>query len=435
MDDRDAHRRDLYARLERDRDRLMQVDGVMSFQTKALVQTHEATSVEMTSWWARTPQRWVCPGCGRDKSQIARRSESGVLLCKLVEHHDHMKDLLVKLFQHHSSTMAHSTADKVAKSFAERSASMISAYENTIICDDCNGADATAKEAVGAHANFSFSAAELRQLVIAEANAAHKIDAAIALKIWKAAEKAFDMRLRIADRIATIAATNTHWFQPTDRKNNPKVIEWNSARVTGEMFGQTIAELCGRDYNAILGEKAKPAGTWRRKIHPLAKRKPTPGELSHLSRVECADDWQHVDEQWRCPGCQRTKVETVRLNNQRKFFFSLNSSSERSKTAPFRPLLICNDCGLTARDMGCEAFKRLDINSNEYAHHVRLSEIQRVVIARPHSRHLINNAVADEVVQEVMARLDAANQEDEFEGLEEYMSEVTAYAGPLDPYA
>lgn len=434
MDDRDERRRDLFARLERDHDRWMQVDGVMSHQTKALVEKHQATGIEMTGWWARTPPRWVCSGCGREKPQIARRSESGVLLCKLVEHHDHMKDLLVKRFQHHSSTMTNSTADKVAKSFAERSAAMISAYENTIICDDCNGADATAKEAVGAHENFSFSAAELRQFVVAEANAPHKIDVAAAKRIWESAEKTFDLRLRIADRIATIAATNTHWFQPTDRKNSPKAIEWDSARVMGDTFGQTLAELCGRDYNAVLGEKAKPAGTWRRKNYPLAKRKPTPGELSHLSRVECAEDWHRVEDQWRCPGCGRTKVETVRQNNKRKFFFSLNSSSERSKVAPFRPLPICNDCGLTARDLGCEAFKRLDINSNEYAQHVLLSEIQRVVIARPHSRHLINNTVADQVVQEVMARLDAAEQAEALEGLEEYMSEVTAYTGPTSPY-
>lgn len=90
---------------------------------------------------------------------------------------------------------------------------MISAYDNAIICDDCNTADPKAKGAVGTHRDFSYSPQEIKRFVRPRPNVPHEIDVEEAARIWQANEETFALRLKIVERIAGIAATNTHWYQ------------------------------------------------------------------------------------------------------------------------------------------------------------------------------------------------------------------------------
>jgi hypothetical protein len=132
-------------------------------------------------------------------------------MCRLVEHHDHMKDLLLRKFQSISASLQRVLADEAAEDFAKRSAPMVSAYDNTVICNDCNNADTAAKKLVKAHSSFSFSPQEILAFVIAAPNAEHRIDQAVATRIWEENRSTFELRVKIVERIAEIAAKNEHW--------------------------------------------------------------------------------------------------------------------------------------------------------------------------------------------------------------------------------
>ncbi|WP_288823974.1 hypothetical protein [uncultured Paraburkholderia sp.] len=124
-------------------------DGVMSPLTRELAGRFGTESVDMTFGWACTPMDWVCPACRRGKPEIVRLNTNGHLMCRLVEHHDHMKDLVKDEFERQCKLQKTIVADEFAKRFATRASPMISAYDNAIICDDCNAADPKAKGAVG----------------------------------------------------------------------------------------------------------------------------------------------------------------------------------------------------------------------------------------------------------------------------------------------
>lgn len=79
--------------LERLSDPDFGLDGVWSLQTAELKKANSADEIELNKWWALTAQNWKCPSCGKGKRAIARKSETGILLAKLVSHHDHADEI------------------------------------------------------------------------------------------------------------------------------------------------------------------------------------------------------------------------------------------------------------------------------------------------------------------------------------------------------
>lgn len=188
-------------------------DGVMSLQSQKLKDAFGASGFNMTQLWALTPQTWVCPCCNRSKPEIVRVDKNNELSCWIVDHHDHMQELLKKRFFEISSSLNEIVADRDAEDFAKRSSSMVSSFDNVAVCGDCNNVDAKAKKLVRAHPYFSFSPFEIKEFVIARPNLPHEINTQVAQRIWNEHIDTFKLRLKIVDRIAQIAATNQHWFQ------------------------------------------------------------------------------------------------------------------------------------------------------------------------------------------------------------------------------
>jgi hypothetical protein len=106
------------------------IDGMFSPLTKRLIQEHGAADADITQFWIMTPQDWCCPVCKRSKGDIVRKDKNNRLICRLVEHHDHMNDILVKRFTAISATLKCGVvADDAAERFAKRSSAMVSAYK------------------------------------------------------------------------------------------------------------------------------------------------------------------------------------------------------------------------------------------------------------------------------------------------------------------
>jgi rubredoxin len=371
------------------------VDGVMSPLTRRLLRDHGAVEVDMTEFWMMTSQDWCCPVCKRNKAEIVRKDKNGRLICRLVEHHDHMKDILGKRFSAISATLKGGVvADGAAERFAKRSSSMVSAYNNVVICQDCNNADASAKKAVGTPVDFSFSPGEIARFIIPSKNTSHGIDADMARQIWADAEETFKLRMKIADRIAYIAATNTHWFQEGSHRDQPEGIKIDCKISLGLFYDG----LDGLPYQILRGKKSEVlpnhAG-WRAKCPAKSGNVPTSvqtnGECDHVARVKDTYVWELVTEDWCCPVCNRKKREVIRLNKVKEWFFGISRQNYRDLASPRKrsQYIICNDCGLVARDMGREAARTAGLSSGSVSAWVTLEDISAVIKANPHTRHEI----------------------------------------------
>ena len=328
-------------------------------------------------------------------------------MCLLVEHHDHVKDLLEVRFREISSSQCEVVANGAAKRFAKRAASMVSAYENTVICLDCNTADPEAKKAVEADRNFSFSPSELRRIIRASPNSPHKhLDIDVAREVWNSHLPSFQLRMKIIGRIAEIAAKNVHWFQEGDPRSRPDLIEQYGIAAAGVYVpwaSEAINELCGgRRLN-----KTASHDTWRTRQYPSSRCPPSDGAIEHVAKVDCAHAWRAVPDSWICEGCGRSKRQTVRPSKQSPWFFKAEERrlSDPSRPGETRKYWLCEDCCWTARELGREAARMHGLSINSYSQYVALAEIVSIVQPRPHAMHQFKNDQAEIIVNSVASRM------------------------------
>lgn len=115
---------------------------------------------------------WQCPGCVRTKYQILRWT---IIFPKIPSarrpgwaggyhsHHDHSGDKYM---------------------WTGRPVWFSPRFEPTIICEQCNSADANAKRKLELPSDFSFAPWEIRQFVLAHPHGKHLIDYPVALSIY-----------------------------------------------------------------------------------------------------------------------------------------------------------------------------------------------------------------------------------------------------------
>lgn len=383
---------------------LSRFDGADSPATRELMTRFGATGVDMTKWWAWTSTQWECPACGRSKAEIVRLNANGHLMCRLVAHHDHMKDLLESEFEAQCMQQSSIGADERSKRFAERSAQMISAYDNTVICDDCNGADPKAKKMVGAHSSFSYSPFEIRRFVLVKANEQHEIDFSEARRIWEENKKTFELRLKIIKRIAEIAATDDHWYQEIPVRNRADTVEKIAKNIDGN-YGNlgTIYELIGSENR----DKNVKISGWRTEPKDWNVTAPTDKDIDFSLKMGLLKHWERVDDSWRCPLCHRTKRNIVRKSNKNKWTLTISSLRDSEENAGVSDWVqVCGDCSGAAKDIGIEACKMVGVEGEQqYSRFITFAEIAQVVIPRSHARHEIKNDVLDTLMEGIAARV------------------------------
>lgn len=383
---------------------LSRFDGAESPATRELMARFGATGVDMTKWWAWTSANWECPACGRSKAQIVRLNANGHLMCRLVEHHDHMKDLLEGEFEAQCKQQSSIGADERSKRFAERSAQMISAYDNTIICDDCNGADPKAKKVVGAHPSFSYSPFEIRRFVQVKSNGQHEIDFSEAKKIWEENKKTFELRLKIIRRIAEIATTDEHWYQEMPVSNRAVTVK-KVAKSVDAAYGSlgVVYELTGSSKNHSNADITK----WRSDPREVNVSIPTTKDIEYALKMGLSKQWDKVSEDWVCPVCQRPKSRTLRKSNKGKWTLRISRHWDIGVGIGIDAgVHLCGDCLDAAKDIGIEACRIVGVdNEQQYARFISFSELSQVIIPQSHSRHGIKNDVLDRLIGKITARV------------------------------
>lgn len=315
------------------------IDSEFSRSMMELVRTFCANGAHLDRWWVMTPVDWKCPACNRSKPQIVRLNRHGFLMGQLHEHHDHMKDFVKNRFIKISTSKKVVVADEMAEKFAIRTAFGLSAYDNTIICSDCNEADKNAKAIAKTHSYFSYSPSEILAFTRPRDNVGpHAIDENEAKRIWENGKELFKLRLDMVNQVAELAASNRHWYQPsrTTAAGTEKIANyWFRKYGLDDLSSADGSEPEKLLYTPVVFSGAPSA--WRANKIRVNKGAPTDSDVQHLVATR-GNFWKKVPENWGCPCCNRSKLSCVRPSNNNPWVFEIKEKrlfSEKKTKSTF----------------------------------------------------------------------------------------------------
>jgi hypothetical protein len=129
--------------------------------------------------WASVTESWRCPGCHRSKFEILRWTRRTPH--SLAADRTPYWDWLGVLHRHHD----HGAEPYV---LGVGSVPVTPRFPETIMCDECNGADGRAKRQLGLPADWSFSPGEIERFVTATPHRTHVIDLSVAEATYRDAQ-------------------------------------------------------------------------------------------------------------------------------------------------------------------------------------------------------------------------------------------------------
>lgn len=383
---------------------LVGLDSEYSFSTQKLKKTFNAKDIHINKWWVRTDPSWVCSVCKRKKSQIVKINKHGDLSGQLHEHHDHMAEFLKIEFDKISSKREIRIADNDAERFISRISFGLAAYENTLVCSDCNKADSDAKKIVKADKYFSFSPKDIATFIIVKDNSEHIINEEKALECYLSQKSVYKRRLELAAYIASIAADNEHWYEES-RINNIECIYSNSDRM---MYKYGLTDIFVPSEELLFKPKRYKSdlSQWRER-NQLSYDKPTQGDIEHMANTR-GEKWNKLEDSWVCPICNRTKKSC--MMKTKKGIWSFNSVGksffDSSVTNWCTTKTICDSCHRVYTLLQ----KEVDINSVlSYTHHNIISEKelkQSISKVYEYNNHDINNTYVNSILVDLFARIE-----------------------------
>lgn len=293
------------------------LDGRWSGLTRWLIDEHRATGLDLDQNWASVCQDWSCPCCLRPKTELARKLSSGVLLAHLHEHHDHIHDYMAaRLQETYGKEWPRGTPSGTYE--LEHSGSvMIERFERTLVCEDCNAADAGAKaRSSRTDPHFSFRPSEIATFITSRPNRSHEIDADRARAIWEVARADFLERIALADHLiahihrGAITRERTRgvprWTLSHDAVTfhltscAPGAVE--SIAATREAM---IARSIARDGVGAARPRSSKAGA-----------RPTADEVAAHDGGQFPSNWKQVPTDWRCAACDRDRTDVPRRSRK-----------------------------------------------------------------------------------------------------------------------
>ncbi|WP_170481395.1 hypothetical protein [Ruegeria arenilitoris] len=299
-------------------------DGRWSNQTKDLLAKFGAHKLNLNRGWASTWTEWSCPCCKRHKRQIVRLAPGRVLLCHLELHHDHLDDLVKKLFKEILSR-CDEPEFRVQISRAERTLRpLVERFECTLICAECNLADGRVKRELRdeIEPHFTFTPSEISDFIRVSDNRVHEVDFERARAIWTKEKQGLADRVDFARRMATRIAKGRHnrevapgkklQGQPRARDILFRLCEAELPDIHSLNLGAAIeARSVARD---VVGRTHKPIK--RENVKP-----PTDAEFAMLDTEQSAKSkhWRDAGDAWKCPCCRRKKREISRRSNRGKW--------------------------------------------------------------------------------------------------------------------
>lgn len=145
----------------------------MEIKVPTLEEYQNHTGLHYHRLWRLVGENWICPACKRTKFEIMRWSK------RFPGRPNAFMDWVAPLHEHHDHSVP------LLGSGAR--------FENTIICDQCNSCDGSAKRMLKLPKYFSFSPQEINRFVVAIPHGKHQINLELAKLIYD--ELAMNSRL------------------------------------------------------------------------------------------------------------------------------------------------------------------------------------------------------------------------------------------------
>lgn len=133
--------------------------------------------VQQTESWNSVADNWFCPGCLRRKPECEVSTKAGDTLRCLFEHHDHMRDyvkdyLVERHGEWHAIGKSHPHPSEFFR-YIDLIKLLVQRFPHTLVCIDCNEAEAKIKKSVGCDKYFSFHPVELHRAIVPAKNQRH----------------------------------------------------------------------------------------------------------------------------------------------------------------------------------------------------------------------------------------------------------------------
>jgi rubredoxin len=382
---------------------IISLDGIDSPLSNELRLLHNLSDFEMNSNWILSAQDWHCPCCERSKIQVSRQGNKGQILAKLVLHHDHMGEVMQSAFHAAFASSGSDVAQVDGLKLVERLGVAFAAYEEVLICEDCNNADAEAKKVSKTPKDFSFSIGQIKQFISSQSHQPHAISGAQANTTWLASKPAYELRMRLISTIANAAASDKHWYEPCLLKTKPNPIF--GSRIHADDFW---IQRWVQPQNLIgaLGQKT-PISTpnlsgWRKVTPEVGKNLPANYLAMLRSEPSFAMWWDTQPENWRCPICSRNKYEATYLGAKGKVIFKLVPTTTKGAWANFS--MTCNHCRSTLMSLKWELGQFLGTSLHDSYSFVDPIELSEIIKPRAHSAHMIDGAKAKTLLEALTLR-------------------------------
>jgi rubredoxin len=391
--------------------RLRTLDGTLSPLGQRISAHWRRRDFVMTRDWVLLSQDWTCPGCGRTKFELTRLDQAKHILARIVEHHDHMLGAphycLYSAFKGNHRSAAYDRASEQISQICRH----LSAFESTLVCEDCNNVDAAAAKEIGAPPDFSFSPQQIRSFVKPLAHGSHRIDAEKLDQVWREIGPIHAQRLNLMSALVDGALRGDKrlstddlriydrraWYagptQPSVCKSAPPPY-WRES-VDGE-WGTVETELA---LNRALNVPSDAALARWRTVPPPPARVPPPNAIpTSLGRHRWLTE--RTPANWRCPICDRTKQRTYFVDHKGVTRFEVEEyrgSQEQGRVA------VCSHCAEVIYKARQELSRRARLTWAQAGELLTIKKLREMVIPRDHGPPAIRADLAKQFIDAAIA--------------------------------
>lgn len=193
------------------------LDGLWAAQTREIYDQLACKAVNLSPLWLLTPQNWRCPICERGKKKILREA-GGVLLGRIVEHHDHIDQFLEEESRAAlaKAGQAEPSAD-VHRHIKHRCGPFLERFQPTVVCEDCNVADPAAMADCRGHGVglefFSFSPLEIASFIKTRPGEGHEIEFSTARAVVERQRENHLFRMKVGRTLVERALEGRIWAE------------------------------------------------------------------------------------------------------------------------------------------------------------------------------------------------------------------------------
>ena len=138
-------------------------------------------------------------------------SNRGAWIAFLVEHHDHIKDFPNSFMRLHLGESWVKEVPRGTGDFLNKIESFVAGFSDSVICEDCNNAEAEAKKLIQAPQYFSFAPLEIRKFIEYAPSRVHEVSVTRAMEVFSYEAEDFRFRMTSAEEFVERVLKGQIW--------------------------------------------------------------------------------------------------------------------------------------------------------------------------------------------------------------------------------